>query len=420
MIKKKNLEKKSILIFSTLLLSFFFGLYFNEDGSGGGARNDFNETWPYILNLKNDLFYHYFNWANIHLPLHYILVSLIFRIIENIEIIRFIFCLVSLSIPLIFYKCLILKFDNVDRNNLFIFACSILLLPTFRYTAIWTNVQITAQIFFLISIYFYLIWLKKEKNNKINKYLIFQNLFLGLSVYTRQDYAIYHLFFMILYFQKLNFFDFIKLVIFVLILALPGIIFVLDQQSVLNIKFTLKFQNFLLVNSSILSFYLIPIFFLVAINKIDVFTKDLKFFIYSFLFFLILVFILSSNYDYNYRLGGGFILKLSLILFNSNYLFYLSCIIGLVLLSYLSIININNFIFIFLIIFGYSADIVYQKYFEPIFIISLFLLINSDICREFLKNIKNIYLFLIFNLIYLTSAVTNQIFLLSRNIIFPL
>ena len=32
-----------------------------------------------------------------------------------------------------------------------------------------------------------------------------------------------------------------------------------------NIKFTSKLQNFLLVNSSIMSFYLIPIFFLVAI-----------------------------------------------------------------------------------------------------------------------------------------------------------
>lgn len=415
MIKKENLEIQSILIFLILSISIFLGFYFNEDGSGGGAQNDFNETWPYILNLKNDLFYHYLNWENIHLPLHYILISFLYRIIENVEIIRFIFCLASLSLPIIFYKCLIRKFDNLDRNNLFIFACSILLLPTFRYTAIWTNVQITAQIFFLISIYFYLTWLK-ENDNKIDKNLILQNLFLALSVYTRQDYAIYHLFFMIIYFQKLNFNDFVKLAIFILVLATPGIIFILDQQSVLNIKFTSKLQNFLLVNSSMLSFYLIPIFFLVAINKIELFKKDLKFFIYSFLIFTILVFILSLKFDYNYILGGGFILKLSLILFNSNYLFYLSCIIGLVLLSYLSKININNSILILLVIFGYGADIVYQKYFEPIFIFSLFLLMNSNIFQEFLKSKKNILLLLIFNLIYSISAVMNQIFLFSRNI----
>ena len=260
MIKKENLEIQSILIFLILSISVLLGFYFNEDGSGGGAQNDFNETWPYILNLKNDIFYHYLNWENIHLPLHYILISFLYRIIENVEIIRFIFCLASLSLPLIFYKCLIRKFDNLDKNNLFIFACSILLLPTFRYTAIWTNVQITAQIFFLISIYFYLSW-SKENNNKIDKNLILQNLFLALSVYTRQDYAIYYLFFMIIYFQKLNFNDFFKLAIFILVLATPGIIFILDQQSVLNIKFTSKLQNFLLVNSSIMSFYLIPIFF---------------------------------------------------------------------------------------------------------------------------------------------------------------
>ena len=415
MIKKENLEIQSILIFLILSISVLLGFYFNEDGSGGGAQNDFNETWPYILNLKNDLFYHYLNWENIHLPLHYILISFLYRIIENVEIIRFIFCLASLSLPLIFYKCLIRKFDNLDKNNLFIFACSILLLPTFRYTAIWTNVQITAQIFFLISIYFYLSW-SKENNNKIDKNLILQNLFLALSVYTRQDYAIYYLFFMIIYFQKLNFNDFFKLAIFILVLATPGIIFILDQQSVLNIKFTSKLQNFLLVNSSIMSFYLIPIFFLVAINKIEFFKKDLKFFIYSFLLFTILVFILSFKFDYNYILGGGFILKLSLILFNSNYLFYLSCIIGLVLLSYLSKISINNSILILLVIFGYSADIVYQKYFEPIFIFLLFLLMNSNIFQEFLKSKKNILLLLIFNLIYSISAVMNQIFLFSRNI----
>ena len=415
MIKKENLEIQSILIFLILSISVLLGFYFNEDGSGGGAQNDFNETWPYILNLKNDIFYHYLNWENIHLPLHYILISFLYRIIENVEIIRFIFCLASLSLPLIFYKCLIRKFDNLDKNNLFIFACSILLLPTFRYTAIWTNVQITAQIFFLISIYFYLSW-SKENNNKIDKNLILQNLFLALSVYTRQDYAIYYLFFMIIYFQKLNFNDFFKLAIFILVLAIPGIIFILDQQSVLNIKFTSKLQNFLLVNSSIMSFYLIPIFFLVAINKIEFFKKDLKFFIYSFLLFTILVFILSFKFDYNYILGGGFILKLSLILFNSNYLFYLSCIIGLVLLSYLSKISINNSILILLVIFGYSADIVYQKYFEPIFIFLLFLLMNSNIFQEFLKSKKNILLLLIFNLIYSMSAVMNQIFLFSRNI----
>ena len=106
-----------------------------------------------------------------------------------------------------------------------------------------------------------------------------------------------------------------------------------------------------------MSFYLIPLFFLVAINKIEFFKKDLKFFIYSFLLFTILVFILSFKFDYNYILGGGFILKLSLILFNSNYLFYLSCIIGLVLLSYLSKISINNSYFDTSVIFGYSADI---------------------------------------------------------------
>tara|TARA_B100000575_G_C23136416_1_gene660297 strand:- start:2600 stop:3862 length:1263 start_codon:yes stop_codon:yes gene_type:complete len=420
MSKDKKLETYSILIFILLSISLFIGFYFNEDGSGGGSKTDFLLTWPYIVNLKNDFFNYLRGWSNIHLPLHYIIISFFFKFLDSIDIIRLFFCLISLSLPILFYKCLRIKFEYIDKNYLLIFASSILLLPTFRYTAIWANVQITAQIFFLISLYYFLRWTKNNKK-KIDKFLIYQTIFLALSVYTRQDYAIYYIFFIFYYFRTLNFIDFLKLIFFVLLLAFPGILFVYEQTSVVKyIKFTPKVQNFVLVNSSMLSFYLIPIFLTVIRKNLNFLKNDFRFLTYSFIFFSIIVILFAQNYNYDYKLGGGFILKLSLIIFNSNYLFYLSSVIGLTLLAYLSKSNLNNLFFIILLIFGYSADVVYQKYFEPIFIFSLFLIIKTNFLDEFLKDKKNIFLIYLFNIFYLISAIINQVFLFSRSINYPL
>ena len=153
MSKDKNLEAYSILIFTLLSISLFIGFYFNEDGSGGGSKTDFLLTWPYIVNLNNNFLNYLREWSNIHLPLHYIIISFFFKFLDSIDTIRLFFCLISLSLPILFYKCLRIKFEYIDKNYLLIFASSIILLPTFRYTAIWANVQITAQIFFLISLY---------------------------------------------------------------------------------------------------------------------------------------------------------------------------------------------------------------------------------------------------------------------------
>ena len=49
---KKNLHK-FIFIFSTILL--LIGFYFNEDGTGGGAKGDFEVTYGFILALQENI-----------------------------------------------------------------------------------------------------------------------------------------------------------------------------------------------------------------------------------------------------------------------------------------------------------------------------------------------------------------------------
>jgi len=414
----KKLKTSNIIIYILLSSSLFFGFLMNEDLSGGGSQTDFKITWSYVLGLKGDLISYYKNWSHIHLPLHYIIVSFFSKLFGGPDSIRFIFCLIGILIPILFYKTLVIKYKDIDKNNLFLFASILLILPTFRYTVIWANAQITAQIFFLISIFFFLKW-SRSKKSRIDINLFLQILFLSLACYTRQDYTIYFLFLMFLLFKVLNFGDYLKISIVIILLSIPGIIFVIEQNSVTNIKFTNKFQNFFLVNSSIISFYLLPLFLInkISLKKIFKNLKEIKIFTLIFLLSLILVMMLSINFDYNYKLGGGFILKTSIFLFDSKIPFFISSAIGLTLILFLSKKNIDNFIFLFLLMFGYSADIVYQKYFEPIFLISFFLILNNSLTKEILISKKNIYALYIYFLFYFVSAYMNHLFSLSRQFI---
>ena len=130
----------------------------------------------------------------------------------------------------------------------------------------------------------------------------------------------------------------------------------------------------------------------------------------SFCWFLFVVF------DYNYQIGGGFLLKLSFLLFNNKLLFYSSAIFGFILLTYLSIENRNNCLLILIMLFGFSAWFIFQKYLEPLFLIVFFLIFNSEIPKEFLKNYKNLLYLFIYVCLYFISAITNDIFKLIENI----
>ena len=173
------------------------------------------------------------------------------------------------------------------------------------------------------------------------------------------------------------------------------------------------------MNSSIISFYLIPLFLIniVSLKKIFKDYKDIKTFTLIFLISLILVLILSINFDYNYKLGGGFILKTSLFLFDSKIPFFISSAIGFTLIYLLSKKNIDIFIFLFLLMFGYSADTVYQKYFEIFFLFYFFLILNNNLTKEILISKKNIYILYVYFIFYFVSAYTNHIFSLSRQLI---
>ena len=401
-------------LFFLLSITLFVGFYFGEDSAGsGGFISDFNNTWGYVEALKNSLFTLPSQWA-LHTPLHYIILSKAYILIENKYFIRLIFCILSISIPILFYLCLEINYPNINKNNLLTLSFLTFLFPSFRAGAIWANNHITALFFFLLFLIFFLKWIKSSNFKTLNRNTYLQLIFLSLAVYTRQYYALIYIYCMYVYFRKFSLLNFLKLSFVVLTLAIPGFFLIYFDPILLEVTFDSKLYNTVLISSSMLSFYIMPIFFIIFfLNK-----KDLQIDIksqYLFIFIsIIIVLILSAFFDYNHKIGGGYFLKLSYLLINNNILFLISCVIGLTLLFNLTWKNNYNALLIGLLIFGYSAHMMFQKFFEPMFFFIFFLMLNSSISRIFLQNIKNIYFLYLYFGIYLATAIINDIYKITK------
>ena len=404
------------IVFFIFSFSLLIGFYFNEDASGGGNSADFNNTWGYVLALKENLFVDSSIWT-VHLPLHYVLLANLDFITNDKYLLRLVFCLISIAVPLLFYFNLKLKYGEIDKNVLLLLSSLIFIFPSYRYTAIWANGHITSFIFFLTSTLFYLRWINRGNFKNLNYNLILQVIFLSLAVYTRQYYALIFLYFMIVYFNKLKLTKFIILSIFIFFLSLPGFWLISQQSHTISpTLFSTNISNTLLINFSIISLYIAPIFFFVVINNKTIFRNETKKFAYITAFSTLLVCLLSIFFNYDHSLGGGFFIKLSNLFFNNNIIFYFSSILGSIFLFYISKENFENLLISSIMLLGFSFSIIYQKYFEPMFIFIFFLIMNSKIAMEFIKNQKNIIFFFIYLSIYLFSAILNDIFQITKSI----
>ena len=401
-------------IYLLLSLSLFIGFYFGEDSSGsGGHIADFNNTWGYIETLKNSLFVLPSKWAA-HTPLHYIILSKIYFFIESKYFIRIIFCIFSISLPFLFYVCLKINYPNINKNNLLSLASLIFLFPSFRSGAIWANSNITALLFLLLFLIFFLKWIKGSNFKELNTNIYLQLIFLALAVYTRQYYALIYIYCMYVYFKKLSLSNFFKLSLIVFVLTIPGFFLIYFDPILLSVTFDTKFYNTILICASILSFYLIPIFFIIFfLNKKEHQIEKKQQYLFIFIS-IIIVLILSIFFNYNYKLGGGYFIKLSYLLTNNNILFLISSAVGLTLLFHLARENNDNILLIFLLIFGFSAHMIFQKYYEPMFFFIFFLMIKSKIPKILLKKIKNIYFLYLYFSIYLATAIVNDLYKITK------
>ena len=172
---------------------------------------------------------------------------------------------------------------------------------------------------------------------------------------------------------------------------------------------TLKFYNSFLIITSIFFFYIVSF---IDLETLKVSNLRSKLLLCS---SIILIIILSFFFDYNPKLGGGYIMKFSNIFLGGNLLFYLSSIIGTYLLSKIFFNNKENSFLIILIFFIFSNNYMFQKYFEPLWLIIFFLILNLNFVKKFLSSNFQIFIVLFFFSIYSISALINSFYSISIN-----
>jgi hypothetical protein len=414
----------SILAFTSTIISFYLNINLSSVNSSeefneyliqyniyardDGVVSDLKTHWSYIQLLNEDiknLFLYELGVDHklINYPLHHIIISQIPIISSNLKIYLLSYFLVSLTLPILFYKCLILRFPNVEKINLLSIASIIYILPCYQYSAIWGNSHITGLFFLLTSVYFHL---KLEKKDFVTgKYFFWCLFFLSLAAYTKQFYSFLFPFILFIYFRSSKLIFFCKILLFCLILALPGIFFLIKnpllfvglQSPDLDVT---NFASSILIISSMVFLYLAPIFFQYFFVN---FQKKNFFRVFKFkeiFFFIFIFFVLNNFFYYNGPVGGGSIYKISNIIFSTNYIFLICSFFGLFLIFFYNKGLESNWLLSLLILITFSTGIyIFQKYLEPMFWILFFMFFDHKKIEESISK-NNLGIMLYFSIYY--------------------
>ena len=179
---------------------------------------------------------------------------------------------------------------------------------------------------------------------------------------------------------------------------------------------------FLIISISIpLLFYLclkikfITLIFIIWLKKRDFFYKNYFFLsIFTLISFFIVLFS-SIFFDYNFKLGGGVFLKASRFFFSNNLLFYLTSIIGFIVIFYLASKHKDNLIILTILLFGFSGSYVLQKYYEPMLFIIIYLYLKTNFNSNLL-NLKFILFSYLYYLFYYLASLVNSFYKFSISI----
>lgn len=381
-----------VFLYFTLLLSFYLG-----ENSTGGAIVDFHTHSEIIDNFKNNFketFYNYDKSSTRHSPVLFIILSLLKKIQLDIDQIRLIYLHINLLLPYLFYKCLKIKFREIDNQVHVLLVSLIFLSPTFRTLSIWPDTRLLGITLFITSLYYYLKFLEEKKFEFILKNIFF----CAFSSYISPNFSLFSLFYFISYVNHYKFLskEILKIVFFNIILAFPAFyyVFILDinflskSASVLRksdeIFFVNIFNDFL-ITVSLIFFYSIPFIFtkVIKINKL----LKLKNIIISSILFLI------SSYYFDYDIkntGGGIFLKLSFFLFDNYIFFFLISIFSLLIFTNLILFDKSNILLFILILLNNPQYTLYHKYFDPLLMIFFFLMFRFQINLNKFSDKKNV------------------------------
>ena len=129
-----------------------------------------------------------------------------------------------------------------------------------------------------------------------------------------------------------------------------------------------------------------------------------KLFIYKFILLFFILYLFIFNFEYS-NLGGGIFLKFSQIFLNKNYILLPLISSFVILLLFYLLKKKEILIFIFIILFTINlsiTEIIFQEWFDPMYIISFFLVYRKNfIEKTFTKSFLAIKVLYIFQIIFL-------------------
>jgi len=408
-VAQKNKYSFFLVLASVVLyLSLIFGFFYDENLNYGAYYDWVNAYLKPVNDFSKNFFQtllNYNDYGQRHSPVYLIFLSLFLKLNFSPDLIRIIHLHLSIPLILIFYKCLVLKFNNIDKRNLQLLSLVIFLSPTFRSLAIWPDSRLPGLLFFVLTIYFFL-WF--QKSNK-EKYIWFTSISLIISSYISPNFSFFFIYFFFFFLKKLKFQKLVLFGLFNFVLAIPMLyyIFILDINFFLSgktpslnsgsVSLNFNFSNKIMIISSIVFFHLIPIF----MND-NFYYKFLRFFREKFIILIPSTFILIYFFDYQTSYtGGGIFFNLSHFLFGNDYLFFFVSFFSIPFFVYLSYLNIKNLYLLLILILTNIQNSIYHKYYEPLVIIMFFTLLQSLGAEKFLKKKINIFYVYLISMIYI-------------------
>ena len=403
----------TFIILLTLIISFLLKI----DITNGGSSRDLYYHWNYIIALKsnleiliqNDLFNNFGALPN-HFPLHHIIISRFNFLTSDVDNYLNFYFMISLFLPVLFYFCIDKRFPGIETSKKIFISSIIYFFPHYQSSSIWGNSHITSLFFFLGSLYF-LINLEKLKEKNVNLNIFLVVFFMACAAYTRQYYAIFFPYLFILIIRTTKIKNIIFFCLISLLLSAPGLFFTY-KNPVLLVGYDAQatdFKSSMLIVLSIIFVYLTPFFisnFKSKISEINQLLKN-KNFLLSLVFLLVVFFYLLLDFNYNGYTGGGLYFKISKILIESNIFFFTISFFSLLVCSYYFKERIEDIILITIIISSFSSGwMIFHKYFEPMLIFCVFLLIKKDFVKKifnFNYHIVFFYFFIYWSVYFLYS-----------------
>ena len=399
------LDIKNSSIFFILYISLVLGFVLDENLNFGSYYDWINVYVPPIKDFANNFYETLLNFEKYgqrHSPFYIIFLSLLLKLGLDLDTIRFMHMHGCIVFIFLFYHCLKLRFKDIDKFTLQLLSMFLFLSPTFRSLSIWPDSRLPGLIIFVLSIYFFLKFMKNNDHKKVF-FAFYSALSLILSSYISPNFSLFAIFFYLFFFKYLSHKNFIILFLLSAILSIPMLyyIFILDVNFMTagrtpgieqtSIAFSFNISNKILIISSILFFHLIPaIYFLTDSKQFLLFSK--KKMINFITFFAVII------YFFNYQItftGGGFFYQLSIYMFNNNIFFYCIAFYTLFYIYYISSLSRTNLILLGILIISNIQNTIYHKYYEPMILIIVLLLFENLNFKKFLSSkINIIYLYM--------------------------